>query len=63
MNHDTAQDSVPLSSPKGGEGWGEEASGLMGKFHCMFSVRYSRFQIHGEMVLRIQGNVMPALIS
>jgi hypothetical protein len=40
INPHTAQDSAPLSSPKGGEGWGEEASGHMGKFHWVFNVRY-----------------------
>jgi len=40
--HD-ARDSVSLSSPKGGEGWGEEASGLRGKFHWMLDVGRSMF--------------------
>jgi chondroitinase B-like protein len=45
MNRETAQDSVSLSSPKGGEGWGEEVSGLRGKLHWMFDVGRSVFDV------------------
>jgi hypothetical protein len=45
MNLDTTTASVSLSSPKGGEGWGEEGSGLKGKFHWFFGVRRSMFDV------------------
>jgi hypothetical protein len=45
MNRDKSNASVSLSSPKGGEGWGEEASGLMGKYHSMFGVQSSMFDV------------------
>jgi prepilin-type N-terminal cleavage/methylation domain-containing protein len=45
MNRDTPNVSLSLSSPKGGEGWGEEASGLMGKNHSMFGVQRSMFNV------------------
>src|SRR5437762_525086 len=56
LNRKSADDSVSLSSPKVGEGWGlsrhsfgatadEEALGLTGKFHSVFDVRRSMFDV------------------
>jgi hypothetical protein len=50
LNQDTAESSVSLSSPKGGEGWGEEASGLMGKHHPMFGVQRSMFDVRCSQI-------------
>ena len=44
LNCDNDRDSVSLSSPKGGEGWGEEALRAQGKMHWMFDVP----EVHGE---------------
>src|SRR4051812_36058341 len=52
LNRDTLKTSVSLSSPKGGEGWGEEASGFMGKDldvrRSVFDVRCSQFHREGR---------------
>lgn len=51
---------VSLSSPKGGEGWGEEALRDQGEIHWMFGVRCWMFlgfmgEGRGEVVLGDQG--------
>ena len=42
MNHNVDHDSVSLSSPKGGEGRGEEALRVHGEIHWVLDVRCSQ---------------------
>jgi len=50
LNRNNDRGSVSLSSPKGGEGWGEEALGFKGNLiGCSaLNVRCSMFPVHGE---------------